>query len=239
VLIFALEHALPAWFLGSMLRRGGSVLAGSAVAALFVTALMIGVALVMTERGHDPIQLLEQQLRDGLAELGAPGGSAPGAEGPAALGANLEELLALLRRVLPAVTFIGILLECALNTLLALRVLALGDPAARPRDMTLLRLPEWLVWVLIPALALCWAPQSLVATAALNVVVALLFGYLIQGLSITLFLAARVQVSRFGRIMFASAFVFFPWLLGVPLLFGLLDFRFDFRTRWAPKTPPA
>ena len=76
------------------------------------------------------------------------------------------------------------------------------------------------------------------ATFALNVVLPLLFVYLLQGLSITLHLAARVRLSRFGRTMFASALVFFPWLLVAPLMLGLLDFRFDFRGRW-PIGPPA
>ena len=236
-LIFSLEHALPAWYLGSRIRRDKSIFSGSSLAALVVTVLMIGMALVLTGQGHDPVQVLEQQLRESLAEIGGTGSSSvPGA--PAALSPNLEEVLALLRRVLPAVTLIGIFLECSLNSLLAARVLALGSTTAQPRNLTILRLPEWLVWVLIPALALCWIPQARVATTALNVVVPLLFAYLLQGLAITLHLAVRARLTRFGKIMFASALVFFPWLLTVPLLLGLLDFRFDFRGRW-PINPPA
>jgi uncharacterized protein YybS (DUF2232 family) len=238
-LIFSLEHALPAWFLGWGIRRGRSIFGASAVASLVVTILMVGAALVLTGRGQDPVQVLEQQLREGLAELGGNvNDGSPGTGTTAALNASLEEALALLRRVLPAVTLIGVFLECSLNSLLAARVLAGAAATAAPRNLTVLRLPEWLVWVLIPALALCWAPQTRVATVALNAVLPLLFAYLLQGLSITLHLAARARLSRFGRIMFASAFVFFPWLLAGPLLLGLLDFRFDFRGRW-PLHPPA
>jgi len=237
-LIFAIEHALPAWFLGALLRRGKSIFTGSWVAALVVTLLMIGAALVLTGRGNDPIQVLEQQLRVGLSELGADGTGGPVVTGnPAALNESLEAALALLRRVLPAVTLIGVFLECSLNSLLVARVLARSEATSEPRNLTLLRLPEWLVWVLIPALALCWAPQTRVATMALNAALPLLFAYLLQGLSITLHLAARARISRFSRIMFTSALVFFPWLLTAPLLLGLLDFRFDFRGRW-PIVPP-
>lgn len=239
-LIYLLEHALPAWFIGSSLRQGKSIFAASSVAALVVTILMIGAALVLTEGGSDPVQVLERQLREGLAELGgATTGAPPVAGTPAVLDPSFEKALALLRRVLPAVTLIGIFLECSLNGLVAARVLARGDAAARPRDLSLLRLPEWLVWVLIPALALCWTPQAEVATIALNVVLPLLFAYMIQGLSITLHLAARARLSRFGRVMFAAAVIFSRgWLLAVPLLLGLLDFRFGFRERW-PLQPPA
>ena len=158
--------------------------------------------------------------------------------GTAALSASLEEVLAFVRRVLPAVTLIGIFLECSLNSLLVARVLARGGGAVRPLDLTGLKLPEWLVWVLIPALALCWAPQDTVATVALNVLLPLLLGYLLQGLSIVLHLAARARLSRFARTLYASALVFFPWLLAVPLLLGLLDFRFGFRERWPVEQPP-
>ena len=155
-LIFSLEHALPAWFLGARLRQGKNIFAASWTAALVVTILMIGAALVLTGRGNDPVQMLEQQLRLGLAELGADGtGSPDGTADSAALNEGLEAALGLLRRVLPAVTLIGVFLECSLNSLLAARVLARGDATAQPRNLTILRLPEWLVWVLIPVLALC------------------------------------------------------------------------------------
>ena len=78
-LIYSLEHALPAWFLGSRMRRGRSIVAGSAAAALVVTILMIGAALLLTGKGHDPVQVLEQQLREGLAELGGDGAGGPAA----------------------------------------------------------------------------------------------------------------------------------------------------------------
>jgi len=238
-LIFSLEHALPAWFLGSRIRQGKSLVGGSSIAALVVTILFIGAALVLAGRGHDPVQVLEQQLREGLAELGGDVSVSPPDNGTtAAFNAGLEEILALLRRVLPALTLIGIFLECSLNSIVAARVLARGDAAAQPRNLTIFRLPEWFIWILIPALALCWTPQNQVATLALNAVLPLLFAYLLQGLSITLHLAGRARLSRFGRTMFVSVFIFFPWLLAAPLMLGLLDFRFAFRERW-PLLPPA
>lgn len=241
VLIFAIEHALPAWYLGWILRRGGGIAAGSARAALVVTLLVIGAALLLTGRGQDPVLVLEQQLREGLAEIGAGGGGAPGTDAETALGASLEAVVAFMRRVLPAVTLIGVFLECSLNTLLAARVLARDPAAVATRGLTGFSLPDWLVWVLIPVLALCWTPQPQVATAALNLLLPLLFGYLLVGLSISLHLAARARLSRFGRTLFVAAFVFFPWLLAGPLLLGLLDFRFGFRNRWPlePLEPPA
>jgi uncharacterized protein YybS (DUF2232 family) len=238
VLIFALEHAAPAWFLGGRLRAGRGIVAGSAAAALAVTLLMAGATLLFVARGQDPVQLLEQQLREGLAELGTATGERGAATPPAALDANIEQVLAFVRRVLPAVTLIGIFLECSLNSLLAARLLARGAYAPPPLTLTAFALPEWLVWVLIPVLALCWVPQPTLATAALNALLPLLFAYLLQGLSISLHFAARARITRFGRTLFACAFIFFPWLLALPLLLGVLDFRFGFRQRWPLTSPP-
>jgi hypothetical protein len=237
-LIFAIEHALPAWYLGWRIRSGRGVATGSAIASLVVTLLVTGAALLLADGGRDPARALELQLREGLAELGGRATDGmPKDAGSAALSASLEEVLAFMRRVLPAVTLIGIFLECSLNSLLAARVLARGG-AVRPPALTRFKLPEWLVWLLIVALALCWAPQDTVATVALNILLPLLMGYLLQGLSIVLHLAARARLSRFARTLYASAMVFFPWLLAVRLLLGLLDFRFGFRERWPVEPPP-
>jgi uncharacterized protein YybS (DUF2232 family) len=241
VLIFAIEHALPAGYLGWHLARGRSIAVGSAIAALVVALLVAGAAfLLLDDSGRDPIRAIEEQLRVGLSELEgvAPGeGSPPGK--PPALSPAIEEVIALLRRVLPAVTLIGIFIECSLNLLVVSRLLKRGGSALPERSFTGFALPDRLVWVLIPALALSWAPQPAVSTVALNILLPLLFAYLLQGFSILLHLAARAGLSRFGRMLGALAFGFFPWLLAAPLLLGMLDFRFDFRARWPIRTPGA
>jgi uncharacterized protein YybS (DUF2232 family) len=239
-LIFAVEQALPAWYLGWRIRAGRGIVPGSALSALAVTLLLLGGSLLLAGRGQDPVQALEEQLRQSLAELnGAGPGAGTRTEGTAALAAGFEEVLSFVRRVLPAVTVIGVFIQCSVNSVLAARVLAFGGGPARALAMTRFKLPEWLVWVLIPALALCWAPQRAVATVALNALLPLLLGYLLQGLSITLYLAERVRLSRFARALCILGLAFFPWMLAVPLTLGLLDFRFDFRGRWPPAPPPA
>jgi uncharacterized protein YybS (DUF2232 family) len=235
-LIFAVEHALPAAGLGWSLARGRGIALPAAAAALIVTALVIGAAyLFAADASRTPAALLEEQLRAAFAELGGAGGAAP--ESAPTL-AQLEGLLAFLRRVLPAIALVGIFLECALNTLIAARFLARTDPVFSGPRLTDFALPERLVWVLIPALALALLPQGTLATLALNALVPLLFAYLLQGLSITLHFMVRGGVSRFGRTLMAMACVFYPPVLLLPLLLGLLDFRFGFRARF-PLPPPA
>jgi uncharacterized protein YybS (DUF2232 family) len=240
-LIYALEHALPAPFLGWWLARARPLSRGAALAALVVTALVLGTAFFLAGGGgRDAVQLLEEQLRAAFAEMGegAGGGAVPAP-------ADLEQIFALVRRVLPALTLVGIYLECALTALLAARLLARAAAPVRQPDLAAFSLPERLVWVLIAALALAWVPVPEVRTVALNALLPLLFAYLLQGFSILLHLAARVGIGRLGRALGALAFAVSPWLLGLPLLVGALDFFVGFRARWpvspgsaAPPVPP-
>jgi len=237
-LIFAIEHALPAGYLGWRLARGRGIVTGSALAALLVTLMVTGAAwLFLDGSSRDPVRAIEEQLRAGLEELGSLGGGAPGAGPATPLAPGIEEVIALIRRVLPAVTLIGVFLECSLNSLVACRVLARTPAAVPPPALTVFALPDWLIWVLIPCLALALAPQPMLSTVALNLLLPLLFAYLLQGLSILLHLVARARLSLLGRTLGAIAFALFPWLLAAPLLLGLLDFRFGFRSRW-PIEPP-
>lgn len=232
-LIYAIEHALPAWFLGQWIAGGRPIARGAALAAIVVTALVLGAALLLAGGdGGDPVALIEEQMRAALAEIG--GGAGVGV--PAALPENFEAIMAFLRRALPAVTLVGIFFECAVNTLVATRVLARGNPASRPPDLAAFALPEWLVWALIPALALVWAPLPQVSTPALNALIPLLVAYLLQGFSIMLHFAVRARVGRFGRVLGALSFAISPYLLVLPLVLGMVDFRVGFRTRW-PQPP--
>jgi uncharacterized protein YybS (DUF2232 family) len=235
-LIFAVEHAFPAAGLGWALARGRGVARPSAVAAILVTALMIGAAfLFASDAGRDPSRLLEEQLRAAFAELGEATGGGSETATPLTP-ARFDEILALLRKVLPAVALVGIFLECAVNMLIASRFLARQAPGFAAPNLAAFVLPENLVWAVIPALALPLIAKGTVATVALNVLIPLLFAYLLQGLSIALHLVERAQMSRVGRMLFTLAFVIQPWLLALPLLLGLVDFRFSFRTRF-PLTP--
>jgi uncharacterized protein YybS (DUF2232 family) len=232
-LIFAVEHALPAAALGWGLARGLGIARPSAVAAVIVTLVLTGAAfLFATGAGRDPSALLEDQLRAAFSELGAAAGGSGGTPATPVTPAQFEEILAFLRRVLPAIALVGIFLECALNTLIAARFLARRSPGFLPPNLAAFRLPESLVWAVIPALALSLVAQRTVATVAINALIPLLFAYLLQGLSIALHLAERARLSRLGRTLIAVGFAIQPWLLAAPLLLGLLDFRFAFRTRW-------
>ncbi|HEY5999946.1 MAG TPA: DUF2232 domain-containing protein [bacterium] len=229
-LLFALEHALPAAFLGTALARGRGVAVPAAVAAVAITALVLGAAFLFSpEFARNPGAILEEQLRAAFTEIGDAAGE--GAAGAAAL-KQLEEVLAVMRRVLPAVALIAIYIECSVNALLAARFLARRGAAVPQPDLTAFALPEALVWLLIPVLALALVPSRPVATVALNVLLPLLFAYLLQGLSIVLFFVSRAGLSRLGRTMLAVAFAAYPPLLLGPLVIGVLDFKFTLRTRF-------
>lgn len=235
VLVFAVEHGLAGWLLGLLLGRG--LFRAAATASVVSAALLLGGAMLISgTAGVDPFEAFESQVRAALGEMAGQGVDAE------KLVREFEPLLARMRRVFPALTLVGLFLECAVNGLLALRVLAQHPPSGRapPRLPALagFALPEATVWALIPALALAWSPWPVAATVAANVALPLLGLYLLQGLSILAHFADRARLSRLVRALFAAALVFQPYLLAVPLLLGLVDFRFGFRRRW-PVGPPA
>jgi uncharacterized protein YybS (DUF2232 family) len=233
---FVLEHALPGWYLGRRLSRGKGIVSSSIHAAAFISAALLGISVLwLRSTGSDPWVLFDEQLQASLREMGS--GLGPVGAGPAQLPPELQSFVAVLRRVFPALAVIGLFGECALNSLIVLRALARTSPPAAPDPvLTAFALPEWIVWVLILGIAALWLPDATAVTVAANIVLPLLFLYLIQGLSVGLSLLQRVRPSRFVLTLLLLALVFQPYLLALPLLLGLLDFRFDFRKRFAP--PP-
>lgn len=239
VLFYGLEHAFPGWYLGNRFTRGKGIISSSVQTAVVVAASLLAVSLIwFGDQDRDLRSFFDEQIRTGFQEMGG-GLAGSGSEGGAQkVPPELMTFLDAMRRVFPALILIGIFIECALNSLIVLRLLARSRSPVVPEPiLTDFALPDWLIWVLIPGLAGAWWPRREVATAALNLILPLLFCYLLQGLSVALSLLQRIRLSRFGLTLLALGLLLQPYLLAVPLLLGLLDFRFDFRRRWTPRPP--
>ena len=238
VLWHAAWQTLPACFVGWRLGRGKGFFASCAAAALAVTALTLGLLLLWSaESGREPFAFFEERMRNAWAALA----QAPEAGGTAGVtpisDQEFEQALAIQRRIYPSQLLQAAFLLTALGALTAVRVISRTDPGrVAPPALAAFRLPEHLIWPVIAAVALAWAPGP-AGTVALNLALPLLAVYLLQGLSILVSLLARLGTSRLGFSLLTLAFAFQPWLLAAPLLLGLLDFRFDFRTRFAPRPP--
>ena len=225
-LSFVAGSALPAVLMGELWRRGrGTVLTVSwgVGAALFLS--LVSTAAYLASAGLEPLTFLRYQMGDMLREAEYTMEALAG--GPGEPGSLLPAYFV---RILPAFVIITVFIQCSLNLFLVRFTATRLTRATSPMpDVTAFSLPEWAVWGLIPALALQWAPVAALRTLAVNLVIVLLFYYFIQGLSILFHFARRMNVPRLFVLILLIIFLRLPYLFAIPLLAGLLDFRFDFR----------
>lgn len=239
VISFTVGSSLLGWLFGLLLSRGtGFVKAGALTAAAVIVLSLASSALYLSVAGLGPASFLEYQVdeivaeaRTALEELSLGSGSGTPADADA--------VVDIFRTLLPAILLITLFLQCASSGFLALALLSRSDPARwRFPDLGSYSLSDFAVWFLIPVLALQWVPFQPVRTAALNVAILLLFFYLLQGLSIAVHFLRRLNAARPLRMILVILVLLQPYLLALPLLVGLLDFKFSWRERW-PLPPPA
>jgi len=225
-LSFVAGSALPAVLMGELWRRGrGMVLTVSWGVGAVIFLSIASTALYLTSAGLEPLTFLRYQLGDMLREAEYAMEALAG--GPGEPGSLLPAYFA---RILPAFVVITVFVQCSLNlSLIRFGVGRLTRAVSPMPDLTAFSLPEKAVWGLIPALALQWAPVAALRAVAVNLIIVLLFYYLIQGLSILFHFARRMNVPRLFVMILIIIFLRLPYLFAVPLLAGLLDFRFDFR----------
>ena len=141
-----------------------------------------------------------------------------------------KDYIALIARIYPAIVLIGIGATAGLN-LLALRRLAAGLGQALPvGDLKKFRNPDHLIWFAIAAGFALLITNSLVSTAALNLLVVTLSLYFLQGLAIILHFFDRFAVSRFFRAIFYVMLALQPYLAFAAALLGVFDLWGNFRT---------
>jgi uncharacterized protein YybS (DUF2232 family) len=233
-LSFLAGSALPGTLIGALFRRGRG-----AVEAAFhgtLAALILSVAgsiLYFLAAGLDPLTFFKYQIGDMLRQAQQTMETLAG-------GAGAETLMlpSSFVRLLPSLLFITVFTQNGFNLLLVRFAAARFSHIRKALpDMTRFSLPEQVVWLLIPALAAQWAPFLPLRTGAVNLAIVILFFYLLQGLSILLYFVRSMSSWRPLFMICIIAFLLLPYLLILPLLAGVLDFRFDFRSR-RPHSPP-
>jgi uncharacterized protein YybS (DUF2232 family) len=240
VISFSIGNSFLGWFLGIQLHRRRGIVFSSFLASLLILSLsLLSTSAHLLAAGLDVVPFLKYQIGDLMREaqqaleqiaLQSP----PDAE------VNVTALLSFFTRAFPAFIFITVALEGMANSGLTLLFLSRRDKGAsfQMPDYSTFKLHESLIWPLIIAMALLWAPSVALHVVALNATFVMLFLYLIQGLSISLYFLKKRGGSRPLRMIVIIAFLLQPYLLALPLLAGLLDFKFDFRTPRVPSPPP-
>jgi len=240
-LSFAVGTAFLGWMLGSLLLgRAGLVRAAAFTAPTVIFLSFLFSALHFAAADLDPGTFLKHQVRELVleAETSLEEISRRSDTGDSE---SVETLLRFFRLSLPSVLLVTIFLQCAAIGHLALLELSRRrDSRWKLPPLGTFSLPDWLVWILIPFIALQWAPSQPVRMASLNVTLCLLFLYLLQGLSVVIHFLRLWKTGKVLKMILVIILLLQPYLLALPLLAGLLDFKFKWRDRPRPSesAPP-
>ena len=114
---------------------------------------------------------------------------------------------------------------------LGLRLLCRGRDPAFPDfgDLACWKMPDGVVWFVIAAGVAMILPDETVQIAGLNVLIVVLFLYLLQGLAIVQFFFRQKNIPRYLRAMFYALIILYQYLLVFVSAIGLFDIWVDFR----------
>jgi len=218
------------------MRRGWSIsqtLVGSLVVSFGVGALFLAIYSTFVQ---SPTQLLMTRYFDNIVHVSQEYVRAVEQlqEGEdEQLTALMETLPQLVFTVLPALMVIGHLFTNLCNYILVRRYCQRSQPPLRldPDDLTCWRASDYLVWIFLASGAALLVPLDLMSTIGLNVLLATLAVYLLQGLAIVLFWGRRLPLPLGVQcLMIAMVFLIAgPLSVLVCTAAGLFDLWVDFR----------
>ena len=96
-------------------------------------------------------------------------------------------------------------------------------------DLARWKMPDWVVWFVIASGIAMIVPEETLQIAGLNVLIVVLFLYLLQGLSIVQFFFRQKNIPRYLRALFYALIVLYQYLLVFVSALGLFDLWVDFR----------
>jgi len=201
---------------------------------LSTAAFWAGLTLLSAQAGMGPLAFLDETLRQAVQQAGTflLHGEAD-AQAALAVQTWAEETGRVLSLAFPGLYAVLAVLTGWLNAVLARRAVpeAAGDPWSRWRA------PEAWIWGLIASGLLALLTSGALGAVALNVFVAALGVYFLQGLAVMHHLFEARAFPRLFRVFaYALLFVQLPVMLVVAGV-GAFDLWFDFRTRWSPRPP--
>lgn len=145
---------------------------------------------------------------------------------------TLQQTEKVLGVIYPALLLIFCWLTAACNVVLVRKLLRLRGKDTIHGSFSGFRNPDYLVWVLIAAGFAHLAPTEYLPRITLNVLIAVLFLYFVQGMAIVAHLRRKYSLSRFMFAVFIVLMVIQPVVMVPVAAIGLFDLWADFR---APK----
>ncbi len=233
--VYASQFAAGGVAVGLALRgrmRPEVVVGGYAL--LSTAAFWASMAVLAASSGTGPLAYLDQTLRQAVEQAGTflLQGEAD-AQAALAVQTWAAETGRVLSVAFPGLYAVLALLTGWLNALLARRAVpeAAGEPWSRWRA------PEAWIWGLIASGLVALLASGALGTVALNIFLAALGVYFLQGLAVMHHLFEARGFPRLFRVFaYALLFVQLPVMLVVAGV-GAFDLWFDFRARWSPRPP--
>jgi len=149
-------------------------------------------------------------------------------EDPQVMQAALKSLMDLTLRIFPALIIIWLSILTAVNLLVVKRLSSHLTRFPVIQAFSSFRNPDHLIWLLILSGFGMLGPHA-VSNVALNVLVVLLFLYLLQGLAITTHFFDRLKVGWFIRALFYLLLLIVPYMAVAVLVLGIFDLWGNFR----------
>lgn len=216
---------------GEVMQRRKSLVAGCAAGFAILALEALAVVLVS---GTGP---MEETLKTPQVQKAFDDWATQASIEPAEAKATIDQVRSGILALYPALSVISAACIVALNAVALGRLIRRTAAPGYPRhELLLLRWPWALVVAFIASGALLLTPS--LHGVAWNGLAVTLFLFLLQGLSVLAFLAARLFASDLMRAAILLASLLGPWALLLSLL-GLFDQWFDFRGRFLRPGPMA
>jgi len=147
-----------------------------------------------------------------------------------ALENSIEQIAAILTRILPSLAAAGLLLTGWLN-LLAARLFFSREQRlfAQLRNLSIWQAPDALVWVVIVSIALLLLPNQAMKLISLNALVVLVVIYFFQGIAVVSFYFEKKEIPLLFRWLIYTVIAVQQFFLLIVAAVGFLDIWADFR----------
>lgn len=208
---------LPIWFLSTILRQS--------VSLSYVITIACGIGLLLTIGAHlligDPVVWWQQVLDQLMAEMGA--------------GDGISESIEQIARLMTAIVVVALLLNVLFGLLLGRWWQSmLYNPGGFAEEFRQLRLPKSIAWITIAVMLVSILAQQGAGMLAGNLMIVLVFFYLLQGVAIIHNVVAERKLNVGWLVGFYFLMIIaLPQVALLLLLMGVSDAWLDIRARIA------
>jgi hypothetical protein len=231
-IVYLLQCGVIALLLPEFLVKGyGAARTIAWTTACSVTLMSVAAALFTLVSGQNLHQVISNEITTSLSQAVAIYEKS-GIKGDdlAMIRRSMDMAAALMIRTYPSVTTILLMFMVGCNVMLIRRPAVLMGYTFSIDGFGLFRLPEPLVWILIPAGFAMMAGNPVITTPALNVLIVVTTLYFLQGMAVATTVISRQPFAGIMRVFLYLMLLFQPYLAAIIAVIGIFDIWGDFRT---------